>query len=239
VDRLIYTMLTGMRAQVSAQAVTANNIANASTPGFKRELSSLTSQYLGGSRAQAQDSMTTAAMEPGKITATGEPLDVAVDGDGWIAVQPAGGGEAYTRRGDLHVGATRLLETGDGHPVIGNNGPITVPPGSGIAIAPDGSVSVVPQGATQAVVVDKIKLVQPDPATLRKATDGLFRTPGATPADATTRLHTGALESANVDTAGVLVDLVEQSRGFDVSAKLLAAAKEIDTGGAQLMRVDN
>ncbi|MGL4542646.1 MAG: flagellar basal body rod protein FlgF [Polymorphobacter sp.] len=238
-DRLIYSLLSGMRSRTSAQTVTANNIANASTPGFRRELTSQVSQYLGNSRAQAQDSITTAAMEPGKILATGEPLDIAVEGDGWLAVQAENGDEAYTRRGDLHVAATGLLETGDGHPVLGNTGPVTIPPGGSVSISHDGSISVVPTGATNAVLIDRIRLVNPDPAGLRKANDGLFRTPGRSAPDIKVRLHVGALESSNVQVASVLADMVEQSRGFDVSAKLLSAARDIDTAGSQLMRLDN
>ena len=211
-DRLIYTLLSGMRSRTAAQTVTANNIANASTPGFRRELTSQVSQYLGNSRAQAQGSVTTAAMEPGKILSTGEPLDIAVDGEGWLAVQAEDGSEAYTRRGDLRVAATGLLETGDGHPVLGNTGPVTVPPGGTVSIAHDGTVSVVPVGGINAAPVDRIRPVA---------------------------LHVGALESSNVQVASVLADMVEQSRGFDVSAKLLTATREMDTAGAQLMRLDN
>jgi flagellar basal-body rod protein FlgF len=238
-DRLIYTLLSGMRSRTAAQTVTANNIANASTPGFRRELTSQVSQYLGNARAQAQDSVTTAVMEPGKIVATGEPLDIAVDGEGWLAVQADDGAEAYTRRGDLRVSVTGLLETGDGHPVLGNTGPVTVPPGGTVSIAHDGTVSVVPAGGINAVLVDRIRLVNPDPATLRKANDGLFRTPTRSAPDIKVALHVGALESSNVQVASVLADMVEQSRGFDVSAKLLTATREIDTAGAQLMRLDN
>lgn len=241
-DRLIYTALTGMRARLAAQAVTANNLANAQVTGFRRELSSLTSRYLAGpegaTRVQAADTEASSNMEPGRIDTTGQPLDVAIDGAGWIAVQAADGGEAYTRRGDLRVAATGVLETGDGHPVMGDSGVITLPAGER-SIAPGGAVSVVLPGSARPVVIDHIRLVNPAPRDLRKDGAGLFRAATLPDPDPDVRLQTGALEAANVDTARVLAELVEQSRGFDVSTKLLSATRDIDEAGARLMRLDN
>jgi len=241
-DRLIYTALTGMRARVAAQAVTANNLANANVTGFRRELSSLASRYLAGpegaTRVQADDAVTTASTDSGAITPTGAPLDVAVAGPGWIAVQAGDGGEAYTRRGDLRVAPTGVLETGDGHPVIGNAGVITLPAGEP-SIAADGSVSVRLPGSAAPAVIDRIRLVDPPAGDLRKDASGLFRTANVPDAAPGVRLQTQALEGANVDTARGLVELIEQSRGFDVSAKLLSATRDIDEAGARLMRLDN
>ena len=241
-DRLIYTALTGMRARSAAQTVTANNLANANVTGFRREMSSLASRYLAGpegsARVQADDAVTSASTEPGHISPTGQPLDVAVAGPGWIAVQAADGGEAYTRRGDLRVAPTGVLETGDGHPVIGNSGVITLPAGEP-GIAADGSVSVRLPGAAASAVIDHIRLVNPPPAELRKDSAGLFRAAAAPDADPAVRLQTQALEGSNVDSARGLVELIEQSRGFDVSAKLLSATRDIDEAGARLMRLDN
>lgn len=237
-DRLVYSLLSGMRARVAAQAVTANNVANASVPGFRRELSSLTSRYLDDGRAQAAASRTTASLEPGRIAATGQPLDVAIDGSGWLAVQAADGGEAYTRRGDLRIGAGGIVETGDGLVLLGEGGPVVVPPGAMPTIAEDGQLFATLPGAEAPVAVGRLKLVDPPAATLRKGLDGLFRTPA--PAEAApVRLKTGMLEAANIDAATALVELLEQSRGFDVSARLLGAARDMDTASTALMRVDN
>ena len=232
-DRLIYTALTAMRAQQAAQAVTANNLANAGTPGFRRELSALTARWLDGggddTRAQADDVVRTAVLDAGVVSMTGGALDVALDGPGWFAVQAADGGEAYTRRGDLRVTANGVLETGDGLAVLGGSGPITVPPGADPVIAPDGSISA------SGLPVGRIKLATGD---LVKRVDGLFG--GALlDADPKLRLRSGALEGSNVDTAGSLVELLEQSRSFETSAKLLRMTREIDEGGARLMRLDN
>jgi flagellar basal-body rod protein FlgF len=232
-DRLIYTALTAMRAQAAAQAVTANNLANAGTPGFRRELSSMTARWLDGegdaTRAQADDVVRTAVLEPGVIATTGAPLDLAIDGPGWFAVQAADGGEAYTRRGDLRVTANGALQTGAGLAVLGDSGPIMVPQGADTVIAPDGSISV------GGVSAGRLKLVTGD---LTKRGDGLFG--GAVlDADPSLRVRSGALEGSNVDTAGSLVELLEQSRSFETSAKLLRLTREIDEGGARLMRLDN
>lgn len=237
-DRLVYSLLSGMRARVDAQAVTANNVANAGVPGFRRELSSLVSRYLDDGRVQATGSRTTAALEPGRIAATGQPLDVAIEGAGWLAVQAKDGGEAYTRRGDLRVGAGGMLENGEGLLLLGAGGPIAVPPGGTPSIAEDGTVFAALPGGDAPTAIGQLKLVDPPGADLRKGLDGLFRTPA--PADpAPVRLRTGMLEAANIDPATALVELVEQSRGFDVSARLLGAAKDMDTASAALMRVEN
>lgn len=242
-DRLIYTALTGMRARTAAQAVTANNLANAGVIGFRRELSSLASRYIAGpegnARVQADDAVTSASADPGRVTPTGQPLDVALDGSGWIAVQAADGNEAYTRRGDLRIAPTGVLESGDGHPVMGNAGAITIPPGGEVSIAPDGSVGVRLPGALASAVVDRIRLVDPAAGDLRKDAAGLFRTTTVPDAAPAVRLQTQALESANVDTARGLVEVIEQARGFDVNTKLLTMTREIDESGARLMRLDN
>jgi flagellar basal-body rod protein FlgF len=230
-DRLIYATLTAMRSQKAAQAVTANNLANAQVPGFRRELSSLSARWLDDARVQADDVVTTAQLEAGPVTATGNPLDLALDGRGWIAVQAADGGEAYTRRGDLKVSDTGVIETGDGLAVLGAVGPLTVPTGQALVIAADGSVSA------GGVAAGRIKLVDAAPGTLAKRGDGLF---GGTilDADPAVRVRAGALEGSNVSVAASLAELIEQSRGFDTSAKLIRAARDIDEGGTRLMRLD-
>jgi len=238
-DRLIYSALTAMRSTQAAQAVTANNLANAHTTGFRRELASLSSRWLDGGngaldsgRAQADMAVATAQLEAGPVNVTGQPLDLAIDGPGWLAVQAADGGEAYTRRADLHVTATGVVENGDGLAVIGDAGPLTVPTGAALSIAADGSVSA--NGAA----VGRIKLVDAPAGTLAKRGDGLF---GGAVLDAApaVRVRSGALEESNVQTAGSLTELFEQSRAFETSAKLMRAARDIDEGGTRLMRLDN
>jgi flagellar basal body rod protein FlgF len=102
---------------------------------------------------------------------------VALEGEGWIAVQAPDGGEAYTRAGDLRVDPLGRLTNGAGHPVMGEGGPIALPPFEQIEIGGDGTVTIRPLGqpANALAVVERIRLVNPDPATLRRGEDGLIR----------------------------------------------------------------
>jgi flagellar basal-body rod protein FlgF len=181
-------------------------------------------------------------LQPGTIMATGNELDIAVNGPGWIAVRAADGAEAYTRAGDLRVLPTGQLVNGAGHPVIGNSGaPISLPPSEKIEVGSDGTISVLPNGQTPdaLAVVDRIKLVNPDPAQLDKGLDGLMRLRdnSAAPPDAKVSVVSGALETSNVNTVDAMVNMIELARRFDVQVKLMKAAEENDQSSAQLMRI--
>lgn len=244
-DRLIYTALSGMRGSLARQQVLASNMANAQTVGFRAERVRFTPIALDGpqleARVLANDAVQGADMRVGEVTPTGRPLDLAMDGKAMLAVQAADGSEAYTRRGDLSVTVTGVLQNGDGRPVIGSNGPITVPPGQTITIRPDGSVLAADPATPEAppAVLDRIKLASPQGSQLAKAIDGLFRVPGggALPADEEATVISGALEGSNVDTSGVLVEMIESQRLFDMRTKLISTARDIDQGGASLMRL--
>lgn len=246
-DRLIYTVLTGLAARGRSQTVTANNLANAGTTGFRREVVAAEGRYLAGqavtSRVQSGAPSVATPRDPGKIEPTGRDLDIAMGGESWLAVQgPIIKGvptEAYTRRGDLGISTSGVLQNGDGRAVLAQNGaPVTVPAGASLAIASDGSLStrigdvVTPLGRIK--LVNGAKL-----GNLDKAGDGLFAPPDPLPFDPAARLTTGALESSNVQTAGALAELVEESRGFEVNARMLGIAKDIDERTARLMALDS
>jgi flagellar basal-body rod protein FlgF len=250
VDRLIYTALSGMRGSMAQQQVIASNMANAQTIGFRAERVRFTPIVLEGpqleARVLADGAVQGADMTAGTLTTTGRALDVALDGSALLTVQAADGGEAYTRRGDLSVSASGVLQNGDGRPVMGSGGPITVPPGAILSIRADGSVLAADPATPDAppAVLDRIKLASPQGSPLAKALDGLFRVPGANgsaggvlPADEAATVTAGALEGSNVDTAGVLVEMIENQRLFDMRSKLVATARELDQGGASLMRL--
>jgi flagellar basal-body rod protein FlgF len=183
-DRLVYTALSGLKSQMSAQASIANNIANASTIGYRADRVTFDRMVLNGSpldsRTLASEEVTDADRRAGTIIQTGRPLDVAVTNDAWISVQATDGTEAYTRRGDLQVAPSGVLETGDGFPVMGSGGPITVPPAQSITIAGDGTISIVPPGGdpSQPQVLDQIKLVSTKGSNTVKGLDNLLHVKG-------------------------------------------------------------
>ncbi|WP_439545762.1 flagellar hook-basal body complex protein [Sandarakinorhabdus sp.] len=250
-DRLIYTTLSGLNARAREQLVTANNLANAGVPGFRRDVVAQESRYLGAardvdgawaSRAQTGAPSLATPHAPGRIAATGRPLDIALGGDAWLAVQgPVVGGEVregYMRRGDLQVNAAGLITLGDGRVVLNaNSAPISVPPGAALTIGEDGTITAtLPDGQQP---LGKLKLVDGSSLKSRdKAADGLFLPEEALPADPAARLETGALESANITAAQALVELVEEQRGFEVNARLLRLAQEMDEASARLLGMD-
>lgn len=248
-DRLVYTALSGMRRADFAQSVTANNLANVATPGFRRDTGAFESRWLAGgaafeARVQASEQVLATDVDPGAVSTTGRAMDVSLRGRAMLAVESAGGGESYTRRGDLRVGPSGILETGDGRAVIGGNGgPIAVPAAERIEIASDGTILIRAADAEAGapmVALDRLKLVAFDVGAMAKREDGLFarRDGGETPADEAARLDSGALEGSNVTAAASLVDLIEQSRAFELATKMIGTARDLDQSSMALMRVD-
>jgi flagellar basal-body rod protein FlgF len=246
-DRLIYTAVSGMNASMVRQRVIASNMANAQTVGFRKEIIQATPMTLDGPQLEARAMTSTevrgASMKEGSITETGNPLDVALQGDAMLSVQAHDGGEAYTRRGDLTVSVTGVLENGDGLPVLGENGPVTIPPGGQVTIAPDGGV-LVSDPATPDLPpmrIDRLKLVSTTGSRIEKDLAGQFRVPGngVLPVDENARLVPGALEQSNVNASEVLVEMISAQRLFDMRTKLVDTARQLDESGARLMRIDS
>ena len=244
-DRLIYTAVSGMADSMIRQHAIASNLANAQTIGFRAETFESTPVTLKGQALEARAMVTTgvlgADMSAGAIIETGNPLDVAINGEALLTVQAMDGTEAYTRRGDFSISASGALVNGDGRPVMGSGGPITVPLDTEVSIGPDGSVLVRerenPELPPQ--VVDKLKLVSPQGSPVAKGTDGLFRVRGGgvLPVDEAAQVQSGALEQSNVNATKILVEMVDAQRLFDMRTKLISTAREIDEGGANLMRI--
>ena len=244
-DRMIYLAMTGARETMLAQAGVSHNLANASTTGFKASLQHAQALDVEGpglpARAYAMGLDRLADLSPGALQSTGRDLDVAVDGPGWIAVQGPDGLEAYTRAGDLRVDALGRLTTGAGHPVMGEGGPIALPPFEKVEIGADGTVTLQPLGqpANALAVVERIRLVNPDPAGMQRGEDGLMRLEDGmpAPADAAVRLRTGMLEASNVNTVAALVDMIQLSRQFELQVKMMSAAEDADRASAELLRM--
>lgn len=243
-DRMLYVAMSGATETMLAQSANSNNLANANTTGFLADLQQFRSMPVFGdgfpTRVYSMSERPNIDFTPGSIQSTGRDLDVAVRGQSWIAVQAKDGGEALTRAGDLQIDANGLLMTGTGLPVLGNGGPVAIPPAEKVEIAADGTISIRPlgQGSLELAVIDRIKLVTPPLTELEKGLDGLIRLKSGQPAepDAEARLMAGALESSNVNTVKALVDMIELARRFEMQVKMMKTAEEVDTASTTLLR---
>ncbi|MCG7976307.1 MAG: flagellar basal-body rod protein FlgF [gamma proteobacterium symbiont of Stewartia floridana] len=244
-DRMLYVAMSGAKETLMAQASNSNNLANVNTPGFMEDLNQFRSMPVFGpgypTRVYALDERPDVNFDKGSLQTTGNPLDVAINGEGYFAVQAPDGSEAYTRRGDLKVDANGLVTNGEGLPVIGNGGPLALPPMERLEIAPDGTITILPEGATPdaLAIVDRIKMVNPPRDALYKGEDGLLRMKagGEADADAATQLVSGSIESSNVNVADALVNMIELSRKFELQVKMMKNAEEMDKASASLMNM--
>jgi flagellar basal-body rod protein FlgF len=249
-DRLIYTAMTGAGQALEQQAVVANNLANVSTTGFRAQLANFRDvpmSYGDGSTVNDDTTRTFVLsatpgsdMTPGAITKTGNPLDIAIQGQGFIAVQTPDGNEAYTRAGNLHVDENGQLVTANNDQVIGGGGPISVPPGSQVTIGTDGTVSALAPGSPpQAIaMIDQIKFVNPPAGTLTRGDDGLFHTADGNPADAdqTVQIAPESLEGSNVNPVAAMVSMITNARQFQMQTKLMQTADQNDQTADQLLQ---
>jgi len=240
---MLYVAMSGAKQNMLAQAHNANNMANVSTTGFKSDLAAARSMPLFGNGLPTRVfSMTERAgtdFNPGSIQTTARKLDIAIKGDGFIAVQGKDGNEAYTRAGGLRVSATGILETEQGLAVIGDNGPITVPQAKRVEIGLDGTVSAISQtkGAEVSNAVGRIKLVNPDLKTVAKGNDGLFHLDDdeIAQADANVQVVSGALEGSNVNVATEMVNMIELARQFEMQVKMMKVAEKNDEYASRLL----
>jgi flagellar basal-body rod protein FlgF len=243
-DRFLYVSMTGAKETLRAQTVNNHNLANASTTGFRADLSAFQSRAVAGAGYASRTYATNATVgwdaSQGALTSTGRDLDVGIQGPGWIAVQGADGREAYTRAGDLRIEPTGLLLNGAGQQVMGEGGPISIPPHTSLMIAADGTISIVPvgQGPETTSQVGRIKLVNPPAESLVRGDDGLFRTVDGSdaPPDASVRVASGVLEASNVNIADAMVNMIELSRHFDLQVKAMRTAEENAAASAQLLK---
>jgi flagellar basal-body rod protein FlgF len=245
-DRMLYIAMTGAQQTLLAQTANSHNLANASTTGFRADLEAFRAMPVYGqgqpSRVYAMAERPGTDLAPGTVSATGRDLDVAVNGDGWLAVQAADGSEAYTRAGDLRVSSNGQLVNGAGHAVLGNSGPIAVPPSMKIEVGADGTITSRGLGQAPSTLnaVDRIRLVNPPRAELMKGADGLMRLRSGATADpdAAIRLVPGSLESSNVNPVEAMVNMITLSRQFEMQVKAMKTTEEIDQSAAQILRMN-
>jgi len=245
-DRLLYVAMSGAKQIMRAQQLNANNLANAATTGFRADLAAMKALPVYGpgyaSRVYVQGQGGGVDVSQGSSEHTGRAMDVVVKGKGWIAVQAPDGTEAYTRAGNLHVTETGQLLTGDNLPVLGNGGPIAIPPAQKIDIGTDGTVSIVPQGqqAQTLAAVDRIKLVKLDASQLTKTAEGLLKLRGGASAapDASISLATGALESSNVNGITSMISMIDLSRQYELQLKVMKTAQDNADASAQMLQLN-
>lgn len=244
-DRGLYIAMSGAKQILNAQDANSNNLANANTTGFRADLEQFRTQPLFGpvhpSRVYAMLERPAVKFSAGALQTTGRELDVAINGEGWFAVRSKDGSEAYTRAGDLHITAQGQLVTGNGLAVLGNNGPISVPPAKKIELGDDGTLSILPMAGTETTlaIIDRLKLVKPDPSQLDKGTDGMMRQRDGkpAPADASVRIVSGALEGSNVNIVHDMVEMISLSRQFEHQIKMMKTAEDNGAASAQIMRM--
>jgi flagellar basal-body rod protein FlgF len=243
-DRSVYISMTGATQTMRAQDAVSHDLANASTVGFKSELSAFQSLPVQGqgaaTRINAVAQGVGADFTQGAIQQTGRSLDVAVNGPGWIAVQAADGSEAYTRAGDLQLGSDGSLTDARGNPVMGGGGPINVPDSSKISIGSDGTISSVPmgQGPNTVAEVGQIKVVNPDPTQMSEGADGLMHMVDGSQADAdpTVSLTSGALEASNVNASSELVKMISLSRQYEMQVRSIKTSEDDSDASTKLLQ---
>lgn len=240
----MYISAAGAQQVLEAQAVHANNLANVNTRGFRADYEWFRSQDVFGeghlTDAYPYVEDPGSDLSPGTVIQTQGELDIAVQGAGWIAVQNSEGQEGYTRVGDLQMDPNGALMNSSGHLILGNGGTIAIPPAEKIEIGSDGTISIRPLGqeAQALAQIDRIKLVNPPAAQMRKGEDGLFYLKdgsGAT-ADASVKVIPNALENSNVNAVSELTHLIALARHFEIQIKMMQTQQETTTQSAQMLQ---
>lgn len=246
-DRLLHVLLSGFRQSAISQRVLASNLANLETIGYRADATrDFRSLYLaqGGalsSRVFATSGVQSIDSRDGAIMRTGNELDVAVQGDGYLLVRLENGEQVLSRRGDLRVIADGALVNGAGQQVIGDAGPIVIPPYRALHITSDGTINIVPLEAEQdapPVALARLALVARPAGGIRRREDGNLEPADGrpTPLDGSQTVITGSLEKSNVNTVEVLGEMVEISRLFEAQSRLMKITSTLDESGAALMR---
>jgi len=261
--RALSTAATGMMAMQLNVQVIANNLANMTTTGYKRqraEFQDLLYDHMSrvGTQASAQGNIlpvgidlgsgvktvgTARLMTQGTLVQTNGTLDVAIRGDGFFKIQLPDGTFAYTRDGSFKMDAQGRLVTAHGNVVMPA---ITIPANStGLTINPQGQVSVVPQGATAPTIIGQLTITRfVNQAGLLSIGDNLYQetpasgTPqdGLAATDGAGDLQQGSLEQSNVDSVAEITNLITAQRAYEMNSKVITAADQMLSATSNLMR---
>ena len=245
-DRLIYTVASGAKHVLEQQATTSNNLANLNTTGFRAQLDTFRAVPVQGeglpTRAFVVNNTVGADFSGGPLQMTGRDLDVAVKGPGWIAVQNADGTEAYTRNGALQMSPNGVLTNSSGQTIMGEGGPITIPPEATVTVGGDGTISAISNAERPAapVILGRLKLVNPDEKNLTRGDDGLFRLKDGSnaAADPSVRVAGGALEGSNVNAVDAMVSMISLARSFDTQMSLMKNAENNAAKASQILALN-
>jgi flagellar basal-body rod protein FlgF len=247
-DKALYIGMSGAKQNMLSQRAHANNLANVNTTGFKRDFAQARSMPVFGesypTRAYAMAERPGTDLSAGTLMDTGRKLDIAVEGDGWLAIQNDQGEEVFTRTGSLQIDVNGLMRLPGGEPVLGNGGPIALPPFENVEIGADGTVSIVPVGGPPGalVEVDRLKLVSPPADALEKGLDGFMRRKpgqaigGVEPPNADLRVASGFLESSNVNAVEEMISNLQLSRQYEMQVKVMSTAKDNSEAAARLLQ---
>ncbi|MEM8767860.1 MAG: flagellar basal-body rod protein FlgF [Pseudomonadota bacterium] len=245
-DELIYVAMNGAKQLERAQAINSHNLANANTVGFRAQLHNFQGIDVEGPGYETRVNTVVTpggwSANRGALVTTGNDLDIAVSGNGWLAVQAPDGSEAYTRAGDLRITALGVLTNGAGHPVLGESGgPVSIPPHSKVSIGDDGTISFIGrgQGAEAMAPLARIKLVNPPAEDLVKGGDGLMRMADGTTAsaDAEVQITAGVLEGSNVNVVDAMVEMISLSRRYEMQVRMMDVANENAQAASTTMRM--
>ena len=244
-DRMLYISMNAAQQTMLSQAANTNNLTNVNTTGFRADFEQFRSMPVFGeglpSRVYSMSERPQTDYQTGTIQSTGRELDISVQGEGFIAVQGKDGREGYTRAGDLHVMESGQLVTGTGLAVMGEGGPIAIPPSEKIEIGSDGTISIRALGepSNALAVLDRIKLVKPDLKEVFKDSDGLMRMQDGSnaPLDSTIKVASGTLETSNVNAVGALVNMIELQRQYELQIKMMKSADDNGAASARLLQM--
>tara|TARA_R110001606_G_scaffold399310_1_gene584740 strand:- start:66174 stop:66914 length:741 start_codon:yes stop_codon:yes gene_type:complete len=243
-DRMLYISMNAAQQTMLSQAANSNNLANVNTTGFRADFEQFRSQPVFGeglpSRVYSMSERPATDYQQGSVQSTGRELDISIQGDGFLAVQGKDGREGYTRAGDLQITASGQLVTGTGLAVMGEGGPIAIPPAEKIEIGADGTITIRPIGseANALAVLDRLKLVKPELNNIFKDSDGLMRMQDGTdaPLDATVTVASGTLEGSNVNAVSALVNMIELQRQYEMQVKMMKSADDNGAASARLLQ---
>lgn len=246
-DRMLYIAMNSAQQTMLAQATNANNLANVNTTGFRQDFEQFRAMPVFGeglpSRVYSMVERPQTDYQQGAIISTGRELDISVQGEGFIAVMGKDSREGYTRAGDLKITETGQLVTGTGLQVMGDGGPVAIPPAEKVEIAGDGTISILPIGAAEneVAILDRIKLVKPDLQNVFKDSDGLLRMMDGSeaPMDASIKVAAGTIEGSNVNAVGALTKMIALQRQYEMQVKLMATAEETGAASARLLQLNN